>query len=238
MTESENPQWKPKLWIAVVLGLFFQSLAMLYLHRVVWAVVYFIAIVAITLAELYLRMINDVASLAYLSLSYVVMLIGAVHAYFIAKNYQGIENRAWYSKWYSLIGIFLVMNLSFLSGRIFLYESFNLPANSMAPGYPAGSYVIIKKWGYGNYKLFGIQVWKSKLSTSINRGDVIVFEYPENRNTSYIKRVIGVPGDAIRYENKKLIINNQLVKYSNLKETGNNTIVTETIDERSYEKIL
>ncbi|HET8706084.1 MAG TPA: signal peptidase I, partial [Pseudomonadales bacterium] len=41
------------------------------------------------------------------------------------------------------------------------------------------------------------------------RGDVMVFRYPQNPSVNYIKRVIGVPGDTVRYENKKLYINDK-----------------------------
>jgi len=238
MNELDNTQWKPKLWIAIVLGLFFQSLAMLYLHRVVWAIVYFFVSLAIVVTEIYLANVKNVDWLTYFSFNYLIMIIGAVHAYFIARNYQATENRVWYSKWFSLIGIYVLITLSFLPGRIFFYESFNLPANSMAPGYPAGSFVIIQKWGYGNYKLFGIQVWRSKLSNPVNRGDVIVFEYPENREISYIKRVVGLPGDVIQYKSKKLFINSQPAEYSNVNDSGEYTILTETIGEMSYEILL
>ena len=43
------------------------------------------------------------------------------------------------------------------------------------------------------------------------RGDVVVFRYPGNEKINFIKRVIGLPGDQIRYEDKNLYVNN--IKY-------------------------
>jgi signal peptidase I len=46
------------------------------------------------------------------------------------------------------------------------------------------------------------------------RGDVMVFKYPKDMSQDYIKRVIGVPGDKIVYENKRLTVNGQAVSYT------------------------
>ncbi|MGC7940711.1 signal peptidase I, partial [Pandoraea pneumonica] len=43
------------------------------------------------------------------------------------------------------------------------------------------------------------------------RGDVVVFRYPKDESMDYIKRVIGVPGDVVAYQNKKLTINGEPV---------------------------
>jgi signal peptidase I len=46
------------------------------------------------------------------------------------------------------------------------------------------------------------------------RGDVMVFKYPKDMTQDYIKRVIGVPGDKIAYENKRLTVNGKPVEYA------------------------
>jgi signal peptidase I len=46
------------------------------------------------------------------------------------------------------------------------------------------------------------------------RGDVMVFKYPKDMSQDYIKRVIGVPGDKITYENKRLTINGKPIEYT------------------------
>jgi signal peptidase I len=48
------------------------------------------------------------------------------------------------------------------------------------------------------------------------RGDVMVFRFPKDPSTDYIKRVIGVPGDKIVYKNKRLTVNGQHLQYQNL----------------------
>lgn len=49
--------------------------------------------------------------------------------------------------------------------------------------------------------------FQSSISSPLRRGDIIVFEYPPDRNLHYAKRLIGLPGDKVSYQGKKLSIN-------------------------------
>ncbi len=98
--------------------------------------------------------------------------------------------------------------------RSFLYEPFKIPSGSMEPTLIAGDFILVNKFAYGvrlpvlNKKV--IEVSQPK------RGDVMVFRYPEDPSTDYIKRVVGVPGDKIVYKNKRLTVNGQKLSYSPL----------------------
>ncbi|NOT14898.1 MAG: signal peptidase I [Methylotenera sp.] len=91
--------------------------------------------------------------------------------------------------------------------RSFIVEPFKIPSGSMMPTLLAGDYILVNKFTYGlrvpiiNNTFFEINQPK--------RGDVFVFHYPPNPSIDYIKRVVGLPGDKIRYQDKHLIINNQ-----------------------------
>ncbi len=56
------------------------------------------------------------------------------------------------------------------------------------------------------------------------RGDVMVFRYPEDGTTNYIKRVVGLPGDHIRYRNKQLFINDEPVPRDSLRACPHGTL--------------
>lgn len=91
--------------------------------------------------------------------------------------------------------------------RSFLVEPFQIPSGSMLPTLKIGDFILVNKFHYG----LRLPVLNTKI-VSINepeRGDVVVFKFPENPSISYIKRVVGLPGDIIRYQNKKLYINGE-----------------------------
>jgi signal peptidase I len=98
--------------------------------------------------------------------------------------------------------------------RSFLYEPFKIPSSSMVPTLLVGDLILVNKFTYG----IRLPVLNKKV-IEINdpkRGDVMVFKYPRDMTQDYIKRVIGVPGDKITYENKRLTVNGVEVKYTAL----------------------
>jgi signal peptidase I len=98
--------------------------------------------------------------------------------------------------------------------RSFLYEPFKIPSSSMVPTLLVGDLILVNKFTYG----IRLPVLNKKI-IQINdpqRGDVMVFKYPMDMSQDYIKRVIGVPGDKITYENKRLTVNGVEVKYTPL----------------------
>lgn len=94
--------------------------------------------------------------------------------------------------------------------RSFLFEPFQIPTGSMIPSLLVGDFVVVNKFDYG----IRLPVIRTKIINigEPKRGDVMVFIAPPNPKEYYIKRVIGVPGDTVRYADKKLYINGALQK--------------------------
>ncbi|WP_292950020.1 MULTISPECIES: signal peptidase I [unclassified Neptuniibacter] len=91
--------------------------------------------------------------------------------------------------------------------RSFLVEPFQIPSGSMLPTLKIGDFILVNKFHYG----LRLPVLNTKI-VSMNdpeRGDVIVFKFPEKPTINYIKRVVGLPGDVIRYQGKTLYINGE-----------------------------
>ena len=94
--------------------------------------------------------------------------------------------------------------------RSFIVEPFKIPSGSMIPTLEVGDFILVNKFAYGirlpviNKKIIAIG--------DPQRGDVMVFRYPEDPSLDYIKRVIGVPGDKVAYQGKRLTVNGQPVE--------------------------
>ena len=93
--------------------------------------------------------------------------------------------------------------------RTFIVEPFKIPSGSMMPTLIAGDFIAVNKFSYGlRLPVFNKLIFETG---SPQRGDVFVFHYPKDPSIDYIKRVVGLPGDNIRYENKKLFVNDVAV---------------------------
>ena len=100
--------------------------------------------------------------------------------------------------------------------RTFLFQPFHIPTGSMLPGLMGGDYVITTKYslGYGKYAATPLPfpVKNGRLfERQPERGDVIVFR-PEGSDITFIKRLVGLPGDQIHMQNGQLYINGERVK--------------------------
>ena len=100
--------------------------------------------------------------------------------------------------------------------RSFLVEPFKIPSGSMVPTLLVGDFILVNKFTYG----IRLPVINRKIveMNSPQRGDVMVFRYPEDPSLDYIKRVVGLPGDKVAYQNKRLFINGEEVKASRTKD--------------------
>jgi len=94
--------------------------------------------------------------------------------------------------------------------RSFVFEPFRIPSGSMEPTLLQGDFIFVKKYSYG----LRLPVSETKVmeTGAPSRGDVIVFRLPKNPSINYIKRVVGLPGDVIRYDRHRLTINGETMQ--------------------------
>ncbi|MBI3230333.1 MAG: signal peptidase I [Burkholderiales bacterium] len=116
--------------------------------------------------------------------------------------------------WIEYSGSFFPVIVMVFAVRSFLYEPFKIPSSSMVPTLQIGDLILVNKFKYG----IRLPIINQKIIEISNpqRGDVMVFKYPEDMTKDYIKRVVGVPGDRVEYKNKRLTINGKELAYENL----------------------
>lgn len=89
--------------------------------------------------------------------------------------------------------------------RSFIFEPFKIPSGSMMPTLLIGDFILVNKYDYGmRLPVLHTKVIENKTP---ERGDIVVFRYPEDPSIPFIKRVIGLPGDKISYYDKIIYIN-------------------------------
>jgi signal peptidase I len=91
--------------------------------------------------------------------------------------------------------------------RAFVVQAFKIPSGSMEPTLLVGDHILVNKFLYG-VKVPYFQTTLIPISEP-DRGDIIVFIYPEDKSKDFIKRVIGIPGDKIQMQDKRVLVNGQ-----------------------------
>lgn len=130
--------------------------------------------------------------------------IGLVDHLWLKKKREADARDPW---WVEYGASFFPVILVVFVLRSFLVEPFKIPSGSMIPTLLVGDFILVNKYTYG----IRLPILNKKVIEigSPQRGDVMVFRYPENPSLDYIKRVVGLPGDKVAYLNKRLTINGQ-----------------------------
>ena len=93
--------------------------------------------------------------------------------------------------------------------RTFVVQAFKIPTGSMEPNLLIGDHLLVNKLVFGPYASGAEQTLLPM--KEMNRGDVIVFKYPEDPERDFIKRVIGLPGEHIEVRHKRVYVNGHLL---------------------------
>lgn len=102
--------------------------------------------------------------------------------------------------------------------RTFIVQAFKIPSGSMIPTLQIGDHILVNKLSYGLRMPF-LERYLLEYSTP-QRGEVVVFIFPEDRSKDFIKRVIGVAGDTVEVRAKKVFINGKQVDDSHANFAG------------------
>jgi signal peptidase I len=217
----------PNKWFAASLGLFSQTLAFIYLAKLKWALFYFALLISFGIIDVILQ-----RKTGYSGFGILLAIVGCIHAFRASINAGSESARKWYTKWWGVLLIPIFVIICLFSFRAFLYESFEIPASSMAPALNVGDRVVVSRFGYGLYSLYGFKVYSAPMEKRVNskRGEIVVF-YPPESEQVFVKRIIGVPGDVVEFSQKQLYINGTAVETRSVKDS---TLYTEQLDDHIY----
>ena len=125
--------------------------------------------------------------------------------------------------------------------RSIIIQPFYIPSSSMEPNLLVGDRLFVTKYSFGYSKHsfpFSPPLFKGKILSKVpKRGDVIVFKTPSDNRTDYIKRLLGLPGDKIKFIDGDLHINNNQILKTRISTTdniycGNTIIPVNTFEEK------
>jgi signal peptidase I len=131
-----------------------------------------------------------------------------------------IKTSAQGESWTELAKTVIYAGLIAVAIRTFLFQPFNIPTGSMENTLLIGDYLFVEKFAYGYSRYtfpfggwpFGDSLHGRFLERQPQRGDVVVFKFPGDNSTDYIKRLIGLPGDRVQMIDDILYLNGKPVK--------------------------
>jgi len=132
----------------------------------------------------------------------------------IKLDKKGRPKKPWYKEWAEAL---IVAGILALIIRTFVIQAFKIPSGSMEDTLLVGDHLLVNKFIYGTSLPFSDERYLTVREPQ--RGDIIVFEWPvdtANENLSwwtrkdFIKRIVGLPGDRVRIDDKQVYINGEL----------------------------
>ena len=118
-----------------------------------------------------------------------------------------VKSKSTFREYAEAIGMALLLALFI---RTFIVQAFKIPSGSMIPTLQIGDHILVNKLAYGiRIPLYGQYLVDFG---KVQRGDVIVFIFPEDRSKDFIKRVVGIAGDTVEIRGKKVFLNGKQIE--------------------------
>lgn len=188
-----------KPWVAFILTQFCPGLGQLYNGDLTWALISFLLsfVTALVSTIWFFDTLNKL--LAAVVFGLVLDLALSVQAFIKAKRVKEVQLQPYQRWWVYILFTIVVYGVpdgygTLIPSRI---RSFQIPSESMVPNLLVGDKLVADGWAY----------WHS----DPKRGDIIVFDYPRDPATKFVKRLVGLPGDKIEMKLGELYINDKLV---------------------------
>ena len=137
--------------------------------------------------------------------------------------------------------LFYALIIAIIIRSLFI-QPFYIPSSSMEPNLLVGDRLFVTKYSYGYSKHsfpFSPPLFKGRfLFDDPERGDVVVFKTPADNRTDYIKRLIGLPGDEIKFIDSNLYLNNSEIIKSKISSSDVAYCGNKKLDIFTFEELL
>jgi signal peptidase I len=114
------------------------------------------------------------------------------------------------SRWREYLVTLVVAIVLALFVRSYIVTAYKVPTGSMQPTLKPGDFIFSSRMSYGLHLPL---INQSLMTSQPERGDLVVFSYPQQKNISYVKRVVALPGDRVQVRDGRLVINDEQVAY-------------------------
>lgn len=128
--------------------------------------------------------------------------------------------------------------------RVFVVQAFKIPSGSMIPTLLIGDHILVSKLSYGlqwptrckfQMAFPPVNCYASQAIIEFGkpqRGDIIVFRFPEDEEKDFIKRIVGTPGDTVQIRNKVVLVNGIRLEDKGFTQRIDPGIIDSTINPR------
>ena len=200
---ANEKKWQRKASVAVLLSILMPGLGQMYNGQLRKGLAFYLLAntAGIFLCGVAGKSLSLVLLASALLVQFSIQLTAAIDAGKTARRIGGDFRPAGYNRPLVYLGAYLILGL--LVGQISAHyirenvvQAFKIPAASMEPGILIGDHILV-----------------DKAAATFTRGDIVVFEFPEDLHKKnprdFIKRIIGLPGDEIEVRDKRLYIDGQ-----------------------------
>ncbi len=203
--QSEYPH-RRRPWLAVFLSLVMPGLGQIYCGDIVRGIVVILVMTMFPLAWIEAMMIDKPTPVAYCFIMWMIVLLAillaAIDAYRQARRTRFDYQLKDYNRWTTYLALIWIGGAGTIGYAVMvrenMFEAFRVPSLSMAPTIAYNDRVIANKLAYRH--------------KSPQRGDVVLFNQPNNLHGYYVKRIVALGGDTVEIRNGELLINGQALK--------------------------
>ena len=232
---------KRKAWLAAILTLLLPGLGQVYNGQAAKGILFYL----IGLTGYAASLLIAVSSLPPPSNIFLPLVTGIIFGLYILFDSILTTRRIGdsyrpkpYNRGYGyLSAIFLSSVLIQPSLKAFGLQAFKIPSAGMSPTLKIGDHILVRKYSYGirnpfTAKCIGWCKWP-------DRGDSIVFIFPEDRSKDFIQRVIAVAGDSVEIRTKKVLINGKAINdpHASFEESQTSSLAPANQDDYGPETI-